>query len=107
MMLRLLYGVLVVAVVSLALIFLQDVLAALEAEEHAGEEDGGLHHLFIFDLAFPVFLFSTLVTLVGGVVALILGLVRHLAPLRRYAVFALTYSLLAVAVAFLIGGLEL
>jgi hypothetical protein len=48
--LQAMYAVLLLAALSLVILVLQDVLTAVEAE------GGELHHLFVFDLAWPVFL---------------------------------------------------
>jgi len=88
-LLRAMYTVLLVAVFSLVLLVLQDVLAAVESE------GGELHHLSVFDLAWPVFLVAGLASLVAGVVSLIIGVLRADAGLTRYG---------ALAVAFVLGS---
>jgi hypothetical protein len=80
--LRAMYTVLLVAVLSLMLLFLQDVLVAVESE------GGELHHLFVFDLAWPFFLIAGLASLIAGLASLIIGLLRADAGLTRYGAFA-------------------
>jgi hypothetical protein len=83
--LRAMYALLLLAALSLVLLMLQDVLTAVEPE---GSE---LHHLFIFDKAWPVFLISGLATLIAGVAALVVGRVRSDARLTRYGLWAVTF----------------
>ena len=87
-LLRAMYTVLSVAVLSLVLLLLQDVLTAVESE------GGELHHLFVFDLAWPLFLVAGSASLIAGVVSLIIGAIRANAGLTRYG---------ALAVAFVLG----
>jgi hypothetical protein len=87
-LLRAMYTVLLVAVLSLVLLLLQDVLTAVESE------GGELHHLFVFDLAWPLFLVAGLASLIFGVASLIIGVIRADAGLTRYG---------ALAVAFIVG----
>ena len=87
-LLRAMYTVLLIAVLSLVLLLLQDVLTAVESE------GGELHHLFVFDLAWPLFLVAGLASLIAGVVSLIVGVIRADAGLTRYG---------ALAVAFVLG----
>ena len=54
------YAVLLLAALSLVILVLQDVLTAVEPE------GGELHHLFVFDLAWPLFLIAALATLIAG-----------------------------------------
>ena len=85
--LRAMYTVFLVAVLSLVLLVLQDVLTAIESE------GGELHHLFVFDYAWPVFLVAGLASLVAGVVSLIIGVLRTDAGLTRYGVLAVAFVL--------------
>jgi hypothetical protein len=85
------YLVLLLAVLSLMLLTLQDVLTAVEPES------GELHHLFVFDLAWPVFLIAGLATVIAGVAALVIGRLRSDAQLTRYGVWAVAF-LVAVLV---------
>ncbi|HEX6757653.1 MAG TPA: hypothetical protein VF086_04450 [Propionibacteriaceae bacterium] len=52
--LRAMNALLLLAALSLVLLVIQDVLTAVEPE------GGELHHLFVFDLAWPVFLIAGL-----------------------------------------------
>jgi hypothetical protein len=83
--LRAMYAVLLLAVLSLVLLVLQDVLTAVEPE------GGELHHLFVFDLAWPVFLIAALATLIAGVATLVIGRLRSDARLTRYGVWAVAF----------------
>jgi ABC-type Fe3+ transport system permease subunit len=65
--LRAMYAVFLIAVLSLLLLVLQNVFTTVEPE---GSE---LHHLFVFDIAWPVFLMAGLATLIAGVAALVVG----------------------------------
>lgn len=78
-----LYAILIVSTAALATLLLRDLVAALEAGA-----DGGLHDLFVFDLAWPVFLIGSLATLVAGLAALIAGWLRQSSRLKRYATWA-------------------
>lgn len=79
--------------VALATLFAQDVVS--EIEERRGGH-GELHHLFFFDLAWPAFLVSALLTFSTGLVALVAGRMRRSAGLFRYGTWALASFLLAV-----------
>jgi hypothetical protein len=84
------YTVLLVAVLSLVLLLLQDVLTVVES-------DGGeLHHLFVFDLAWPLFLVAGLVSLIAGLVSLLIGLLRADAGLTRYGLLVVAFILGAI-----------
>jgi hypothetical protein len=91
--LRALYVLPVLTVVSLATLFAQDVVS--EIEERRGEH-GELHHLFIFDLAWPVFVVSALLTVCTGLVALVAGRFRRRPGVARYGAWALGSVVLAV-----------
>jgi hypothetical protein len=84
------YTVLLVAVLSLVLLLLQDVLTVVESE------GGELHHLFVFDMAWPLFLVAGLVSLVAGLVSLLIGLLRADAGLTRFGLLAVAFLLGAV-----------
>jgi hypothetical protein len=99
---RVLYAILIISAAALVVLLLGDVIAAVEAGT-----GGELHDLFVFDLAWPVFLIGSLATLVAGVAALIAGLLRQSPGLRRYATWALAYTVVAVALLFVVGGFEL
>jgi hypothetical protein len=88
--LRAMYAVLLLAVLSLVLLLLQDVLTAVESE------GGELHHLFVFDLAWPLFLVAGLASLIAGLVSLVIGLLRRDAGLTRYGALAVGFILGAV-----------
>jgi hypothetical protein len=92
LLLKILYVVLVIAAVSLAVMLLQDIVAALEGE------GGELHHLFVFDLAWPVFLVAALASAVAGVAALITGRLRADARFTRYGLWAVGFVVFAIAV---------
>ena len=102
-----LYAVLAISALALATLLIGDVIAAIESGDHPGDDEGGLHHLFIFDLAYPVFLIGSMATLVAGIGTLVASVVRQSAPLRRYATIALAFALVATAVLALTGSLEL
>ena len=91
--LRALYLLPVLTVVSLVTLFAQDVVS--EIEERRGEH-GELHHLVVFDLAWPVFLVSALLTLCTGLVGLGFGRFRHRPGATRYGAWALGSVVLAV-----------
>lgn len=101
-LLRVLYAIPIVSAAALVILLLRDLVATLEAGT-----GGELHHLFVFDLAWPVFLIGSLATLVAGVAALIAGLLRQSPGLKRYATWALAYTVIAVALLFAVGGFEL
>jgi hypothetical protein len=98
--LRAMYTVLLVAVLSLVLLLLQDVLTAVESE------GGELHHLFVFDLAWPLFLVAGLASLIAGLVSLIIGLLRADAGLTRYGALAVAFVLGAVLLIVIAEKLE-
>ena len=83
--LQAMYAVLLLAALSLVILVLQDVLTAVEPE------GGELHHLFVFDLAWPVFLIAALATLIAGVATLVIGRLRSDARLTRYGVWAVAF----------------
>jgi hypothetical protein len=97
--LRAMYAVLLLATLSLVLLVLQDVLTAVESE------GGELHHLFLFDLAWPAFLIAGLACLITGVVALVVGRLRSDARLTRYGVWAAAF-LVAVLVIIVMESLQ-
>jgi hypothetical protein len=97
-LLRVLYAILIVSAAALVTLLLGDVVPA---------SNESLRHLFVFDLAWPVFLIGSLATLVAGAGALIAGWLRRSPGLKRYAMWALGYAVIAVAVLFVVGGLEL
>ena len=101
----LLYAVPIVSAIALVTLLIGDVIARLEAGEHPDETEGGLHHLFIFDLAWPVFLIATLGAILLGVGALFRSGGRP--SIRRFAVLDLAYVAVAVTALFLTGTLEL
>ena len=91
--LRTLYAVLVLSALALATLFVGDILSAFEDADEHEEHD----HFFVFDLAWPVFVVSFLVTLVAGLAALVVGRVRRSVRSRTFAARALVYCVLAVA----------
>jgi len=100
LLLKTLYIVLVIAAVSLAVMFLQDIVATVEGE------GGELHHLFVFDLAWPVFLVAGLASVVAGLAALVLGRLRADARLTRYGLWAVGFVVFAIAVVVVAQSLE-
>ena len=95
--LRALYGVLIVAAVSLAVLLVGEVVYSFEDPEAHEEHDHGLYGP-IFDGAWMVFLPTAIVTLVSGVLALAVGWLRDSVPVRRYGVRALGLIALSAAV---------
>lgn len=93
-----LYAILIVATVA---------LATLLVGELVPESNEELRHLFIFDLAWPVFLIGSLAVLLAGVGALVADRRRRSSDLRRYAAWALGYLVVALVVLFAVGGFEL
>jgi hypothetical protein len=98
--LRAMYAILLLAALSFALLVLQDILNAVEPE------GGELHHLFVFDLAWPVFLIVGLASLIAGVAALVVGRLRSDARLTRYGVWAVAFLVAAVVVTFVTESLQ-
>lgn len=105
--LRALYALPAVSALALVTLLVGDLIAALEAGAHPDEADEGLHHLFIFDLAWPIFLVGSLATLVAGLGALVASRFRRGVGLGRYAIWALGYAAVAVVTLFATGALEL
>jgi hypothetical protein len=99
---RVLYAILIVSAAALVVLLMRDVVATLEAPT-----GGELHDLFVFDLAWPVFVIGSLATLVAGVAALIAGLLRRSPGLKRYGTWALAYAVIAVALLVAVGFFEL
>ena len=95
--LRTLYAIVLVSALALVTLFVSDVLAAFENAAEHEEHD----HFFVFDLAWPVFLVSFLVTVVAGVCAFVVGRVRHSVRVRTFGTLAVAYCLLAVAAVFI------
>jgi formate-dependent nitrite reductase membrane component NrfD len=93
-------GVATSAVLSLVLLVLQDVLTTVEPE---GSE---LHHLFVFDVAWPVFLIARLATLIAGVAAMVVDRLRSDAQLTRYGVWAVAFLVVAVLVIVVTESLQ-
>ena len=94
------YAVFILAVLSLVLLVLQDVFTAFEPQ---GSE---LHHLFVFDIAWPVFLIAGFATLIAGVAALVVGRLRSDAQLTRYGVWAVAFLAVAVLVIVVTESLQ-
>ena len=94
------YAVLLLATLSLVLLVLQDVLSAVEPE------GGELHHLFLFDLAWPAFIIAGLACLIAGVAALVVGRLRSDARLTRYGVWAAAFLVVAVLVIIVTESLQ-
>jgi hypothetical protein len=94
------YAMLLIAAVSLVLLVVQDVLTAVESE---GSE---LHHLFVFDLAWPAFLITGLASLVAAVTALAIGRLRRDARLTRYGVLVIAFLVLATFVIVVTESLQ-
>jgi hypothetical protein len=95
--LRTLYAILLVSALALITLFISDILAAFEnAAEHEVHD-----HFFLFDLAWPVFLISFLITVVAGVCAFVLGRVRRSVRVRTFGTLAGAYCVLAVAAVFI------
>jgi hypothetical protein len=99
-LLRTLYVVLILAAISLVVLFLQDVVAALEGA------DGELHHLFVFDLAWFVSLAAGLATFVAGLAALAVGRRRADARLTRFGLWAVGFVVLAAAAVVIAQSFE-
>jgi hypothetical protein len=95
--LRTLYAILLVSALALITLFVSDILAAFESAAEHEEHD----HFFLFDLAWPVFLVSFLITLVAGACAFIVGQVRRSVRLRTFGSLAVGYCVLAVAAVFI------
>lgn len=95
--LRTLYGVLIVAAVSLAVLLMGEVVYSFEDPEAHDEHDHGFYGP-IFDGAWFVFLPAAIVTFVSGVVALAVGWLRDSVPVTRYGVRALGLVALSAAV---------
>ena len=70
----------------------------VESEKGKLHEEGELHHLFIFDIAWPVFVLSGLLALTTGVGGLAGGAMRRSPRAVRYGVWAVGYCALAVVV---------
>lgn len=94
------YTVLLVAVLSLLLLLLQDVLTVVESE------GGELHHLFVFDLAWPLFLVAGLVSLIAGLVSLLIGLLRADPGLTRYGLLVVAFLLGAILLIVAVDRLQ-
>jgi len=94
------YALLLLAALSLVLLVIQDVFTAV------GPEGGELHHLFVFDLAWPVFLIAGLATLIAGVAAPVVSLLRSDTRLTRYGLWAFAFLLVAVLVIIVTESLQ-
>jgi hypothetical protein len=94
------YAVLLLAALSLVLLVLQDVLTAVEPE------GGELHHLFVFDLAWPVFLIAGLGSLIAAVAALVVGRLRSDVRLTRYGVWAVAFLVVALLLIIVAESLQ-
>jgi heme/copper-type cytochrome/quinol oxidase subunit 2 len=90
---RTLYAVLLLSALALVTLFVGDILAVFEDAAEHEEHD----HFFLFDLAWPVFVVSFLVTIVAAVVAFVVGRVRRSARLRRFGAVAAVYCVAAIA----------
>jgi len=93
-------AVLLLAALSLVLLVLQDVLTAVEPE------GGELHHLFVFDLAWPVFLIAGLGSLIAAVAALVVGRLRSDVRLTRYGVWAVAFLVVALLLIIVAESLQ-
>ena len=100
--LKALYGIVLLSAVALGLMLLQELIQVLEGNDPSHAE--GLHHLAIFDIAWPVFVLSWLFTLLGGVATLVVGTVWHRRPALRYSVWALGFCLLSSVVVWIAAG---
>ena len=95
--LRALYGVLVIAAVSLLLLVVGEIVYSFEdAHEHETHSHG--FYGPIFDGAFFVFLPTAFVTFVAGLVALVTSWLRPSSALRTYGALALGFCVVAVGV---------
>lgn len=94
------YTVLLVAVLSLLLLLLQDLLTVVESE------GGELHHLFVFDLAWPLFLVAGLASLIAGLVSLLIGVLRADAGLTRYGLLVVAFLLGAILLIVAVDRLQ-
>lgn len=95
--LRTLYGVLIVAAVSLAVLVIGDVVYSFEDPEAHDEHEHGFYGP-IFDGAWAVFLPAAIVAFVSGAVALAVGWFRDSVPVKRYGMRALGLVALSAAV---------
>jgi hypothetical protein len=95
--LRTLYAILLVSALALITLFISDILATFENAAEHEEHD----HFFLFDVAWPVFLVSFLLTVVAGVCAFVVGQVRRSFHVRRFGTLAVAYCVLAVATVFI------
>jgi hypothetical protein len=93
-----LYAVLLLSAVALATLVVGDIIHSFESPHDEEHE----HDNVLLDLAWPVFLLGTLITLVSGVVTMVAGRLRRRAALTRYSVRALGYCVLAVLVVVLV-----
>lgn len=91
----LLYALPVLSALALATLLVGDILSAIETDEHDGSD---LHHIFVFDLAWPVFLVSTALTVLMGAVALAAGRLRRDRRLLRLGAWSLGWFAVAVAI---------
>jgi uncharacterized membrane protein len=96
-----LYALLTISALALATLLIGDLIAQIE--EGTG---GELHHLFVFDLAWPIFLVGSLATLAAGLGALVAWRLGPSPRLGRYAMWALGYVAVAIAI-LATGALEL
>ena len=98
--LQLLYALLVVSALALVTLVAGELYFALEGVREEGT------FAAIFDLAWFVFLPTTLATLAGAMGASIAGRIAHSAALTRYSARATAYLALAIAAVVLVAVLE-
>jgi hypothetical protein len=97
LLLKLLYGVLLLSALALGLMLLKELIEVFEDGGEPGHKEG-LHDLAIFEIAWPIFALSWLFTVVAGVVTLIVGAVRRTRPVLRYSAWALSFCSLSAVV---------
>lgn len=103
--LQALYAVLLASALALVTLIAGEVYYAFEgADAHLAHDHGVFGPLF--DLAWIVFLPTTFATLLGALVALALGRIKHSASLTRYASRATTYLALAIGVLAVVAVLQ-
>ena len=102
-----LYGLLALAFLAFVTLLVGDLLALIESGGEHSEGDEGLHHLPVFDLAWPAFLVAGAASLLAGIGALLAWLSRRPPFLGPYAALCSGFVAIAVAVLFGLGKLEL
>ena len=96
--LRALYAVLIVAALAFVILLIGEVVYALEADKEAHETHSHGFYGPIFDGAWVVFVPTFLISLVGGLAALGVGVIRRHSGAIRYGGTALAFCGVAVLV---------